>query len=743
MTAVSESGTTNIPPKETNQNSNDDDPPPVTLARPFRSRKNRPCDGCRRAKTRCAITEVGTPCVECQHTRKKCTFDELPRERKKPSKRSLSPQELTIDTINPAPSKRSRTSSTNHVNVDPGPSTQQINDSDAVALEETRGYHIITAVLTDDLLPVGARKAGGERIEQTRQISLDGRNPQYAIFSRRSDKQRARPPDSYLDNVKSALSLLHPPPSQTALLDLYLSASNAAFPILPPPKHILASAQSSSSPYSPDYPYPLPILAKIYTAALNHAPRGMYRPSVKTVRVLTEGQEATGLPRSSLTNISDALLDISARPLSSAEDDYLILARALAQAQLLGLHIDPTNWGIPSWEKDFRRVLWWALRVHDSWASFLNSRPSHVQTNNHTVPLPSIATILSATQQLKPSHPVLGGSPGHLSNVSSPRSQHQHSPQGHPSSQRGSPFTPIRSVPSVPPHVHSAHSFLHLCRLTILVSRLQTQVCTLMAPKDERLGRVVDIEKEVESLLEEARDAQKEGAADAPGFPSLMTCLLGFRCMARRIAIELSIGLGSPFTPDPETLERYAQAVEYITALDGRAFDGFWLVYVGHILSSVTSSLIRLSLATTASLDSPAPSPSAQQHRLQVDSRTNPIFLLCRLRCALQKARDFHHWDLANAALKRAENVAACLQNLGEEFGNVVLALQGTLFNHHEEIFPQAMGGHSNGNVDAMIASDVRNWNIDLNAFGNDRDWSGFEGMPTVGPSPDYGFNSS
>ncbi len=46
MTAASESGTTNIPPKETNQNSNDDDPPPVTLARPFRSRKNRPCDGC-------------------------------------------------------------------------------------------------------------------------------------------------------------------------------------------------------------------------------------------------------------------------------------------------------------------------------------------------------------------------------------------------------------------------------------------------------------------------------------------------------------------------------------------------------------------------------------------------------------------------------------------------------------------------------------------------------------------------
>lgn len=48
--------------------------------------------------------------------------------------------------------------------------------------------------------------------------------------------------------------------------------------------------------------------------------------------------------------------------------------------------------------------------------------------------------------------------------------------------------------------------------------------------------------------------------------------------MVRRIAIELSIGLGSPFTPDPETLERYAQAVDYVSSLEGQALDGFWLI---------------------------------------------------------------------------------------------------------------------------------------------------------------------
>ena len=31
---------------------------------------------------------------------------------------------------------------------------------------------------------------------------------------------------------------------------------------------------------------------------------------------------------------------------------------------------------------------------------------------------------------------------------------------------------------------------------------------------------------------------------------SLMTCLMGFRCMVRRIIIELSIGLGAPYVFD-------------------------------------------------------------------------------------------------------------------------------------------------------------------------------------------------
>lgn len=187
---------------------------------------------------------------------------------------------------------------------------------------------------------------------------------------------------------------------------------------------------------------------------------------------------------------------------------------------------------------------------------------------------------------------------------------------------------------------------------------------------------------------------------------------------------------------------------------------------------------------------------------LQVSSRTNPIFVLCRLRMALQKARDLYHWDLADAALARADNVATVLESVDDvgEYTNVVYALRGTLFgagpfNSSSEGLgsrsssssgsrsrerslsrpssrPDSVditervvvsgGGVSNerstsggggvGGVDGHGHGHTRGrghgshgyatstWNIDLNLFGMDLDWSGFEGLPTG--SPEYG-NSS
>lgn len=50
----------------------------VPGSRPHRSRKNRPCDYCRRSKSRCAIGPAGPPCTLCNDSGRKCTFDHAP-----------------------------------------------------------------------------------------------------------------------------------------------------------------------------------------------------------------------------------------------------------------------------------------------------------------------------------------------------------------------------------------------------------------------------------------------------------------------------------------------------------------------------------------------------------------------------------------------------------------------------------------------------------------------------------------
>ena len=70
-----------------------------TQGRARRSRKDRPCDLCRKGKSRCSIGPSGPPCTQCLETGKRCTFDAAPpvrRSRKAPeSTQSASPNQPT------------------------------------------------------------------------------------------------------------------------------------------------------------------------------------------------------------------------------------------------------------------------------------------------------------------------------------------------------------------------------------------------------------------------------------------------------------------------------------------------------------------------------------------------------------------------------------------------------------------------------------------------------------------------
>ena len=195
------------------------------------------------------------------------------------------------------------------------------------------------------------------------------------------------------------------------------------------------------------------------------------------------------------------------------------------------------------------------------------------------------------------------------------------------------------------------------------------------------------------------------------------------------------------FTPDPETLEMFRECVDYFCSLTSPCFDGFWLVCtfhfaelmrpsltllvcldVGHVLSSLTSSLIRLSLATTSS---PLATSTKGIATLQANMHNNPILLLHRRVTALRTAKQNDFWDLAEAALTRAESVAMVLRS-AEEFTSVVAALESRLdvnFHVQGEVSggPGGVGDSTQGGV---VWGAPTAWNINLNAFGPD--WESF-----------------
>lgn len=78
-----------------------------------------------------------------------------------------------------------------------------------------------------------------------------------------------------------------------------------------------------------------------------------------------------------------------------------LTTQAAGAAQLLGLHIDPTHWTLPAWERRIRKRIWWSLITHDKWRALLYGRPckcvkrwseltARIARESHNVPIPTV-----------------------------------------------------------------------------------------------------------------------------------------------------------------------------------------------------------------------------------------------------------------------------------------------------------------------------------------------------------------
>ncbi|KAK9476902.1 fungal-specific transcription factor domain-containing protein [Lipomyces japonicus] len=123
--------------------------------------------------------------------------------------------------------------------------------------------------------------------------------------------------------------------------------------------------------YDPDLvPFPRPTQSALEALAQINLYREIDRPTLSTVQagiLLLQHQTF----RNQVT-----------RPSHS----WAMLGEVIAIAQEVGLHLDPSQWSIPEWERGLRKRLAWGLYIQDKWMALTCGRPSYIHKINWIVP---------------------------------------------------------------------------------------------------------------------------------------------------------------------------------------------------------------------------------------------------------------------------------------------------------------------------------------------------------------------
>uniref|UniRef100_A0A093VFR4 Transcriptional activator protein DAL81 n=1 Tax=Talaromyces marneffei PM1 TaxID=1077442 RepID=A0A093VFR4_TALMA len=173
------------------------------------------------------------------------------------------------------------------------------------------------------------------------------------------------------------------------LIDLYSRFVDPYFPII----------SQEQIPDSPDTlsNMPLGLLTAMCATAL---PFIMYNealytlllrpPSIQELYRLAWLGVTSELHAPSLTTLQACLILLQRLPtnlyLSDTAFTWSLMSTAVSIAQTIGLHRDPSAWlSVPSWERQLRRRLWWALWTMEKWIALARGMPSHLHEDDSDV----------------------------------------------------------------------------------------------------------------------------------------------------------------------------------------------------------------------------------------------------------------------------------------------------------------------------------------------------------------------
>ncbi|RVX66510.1 hypothetical protein B0A52_09795 [Exophiala mesophila] len=357
------------------------------------SRPDRPCDACRRRKSRCVIESDASSCVMCQFHKQSCTFveDAAPR-RRKPTNQSSVADSSMGPAAGLARQRRSgsdgngyaapRRESADSLRTGPGVDDYANLQGESL-LKKTLGlqnhryakyigptdehdFALLDLRLYDDIK--------GESPADQGSFRKVGPNEFFHQYADADSPNHFREVEE-LDNIERIVA-----PHGEALIRLYFRIVHPSFPILHKKVYLEKYARTHRE-FSP------PLLAAVYILALNWWSYSselakLNKPDVAELEDIAYRTLQDVSYRAKLSTVQAGLLLLQ-RP--NSNQGWQLTSQLVAIGQDLGLHLDCSNWRVPAWEKGLRKRLAWALFMQDTWSALIYGRPPHISMTNWAV----------------------------------------------------------------------------------------------------------------------------------------------------------------------------------------------------------------------------------------------------------------------------------------------------------------------------------------------------------------------
>lgn len=345
------------------------------------TKRTRPCDTCRRRKTKCYTDEKESACVLCKFHGQQCTYE---RSSGYSSRKRPASQAARAD-------RQSTSSSHGPSSTTPGTGVEEYDTlpEGTTLLKRTLGlqnlHHSEYLGVNNPLNVYGL----GSTINLDPGIQSDGSiqvrfvHPLHAFrIVPDVDTSGHSQETSVRDAIEQAVQ-----GHGSDLVSLYFRVVHPAFPIL----HKEVFLEKHARSYHEFAP---PLLAAVYLLALGYwdysdTLTNKPKPEIAPLKKLAMDSLHSSMERAKLSTIQACLLLSQCQATDpsylSSESRLSITPQLIHLAHRLGLHLDAGDWDIPKWEIGLRRRLSWACFIQDKWLAFVQGHPSLIPCDSWDV----------------------------------------------------------------------------------------------------------------------------------------------------------------------------------------------------------------------------------------------------------------------------------------------------------------------------------------------------------------------